>query len=133
MALSLIWLVYVSSRPNIAELGRKVGADGFVDVADDPAAETEADLAIVRFDGGLWFVNSGTLGDHLREIRVRSAGELKGVILCMEGVDYIDAEGADALKEDRPGGSRPRASNLHLARVKASRHGRPEAGSGRRR
>jgi sulfate permease, SulP family len=119
VALSLIWLVYVSYRPNIAELGRRVGADGFVDVAHDPAAETEADLVILRFDGGLYFVNSGTLGDRLREIRVRSPGKLKGVILSMEGVDYIDAEGADALKEIAQAGL-DHEIELHLARVKAA-------------
>jgi len=119
VGLSIIWLVKVSSRPGIAELGRKTGTGAFVDLRDDPAAETRPDLAILRFDGGLWFVNSQTLEDRLREIRVRSAGTLKGVILSMEGVDYIDAEGADSLKAIAQAGLDHHVA-FHLARVKSS-------------
>ncbi len=119
VGLSIVWLLKVSSRPSIAELGRKAGTDAFVDVTEDPAAETRPDLAIVRFDGGLWFVNSGTLEDHLRDIRVRAAGELKGVILSMEGVDYIDAEGADTVRKIAQAGL-DHGIAFHLARVKPS-------------
>ncbi len=118
VGLSIIWLLKVSSRPGIVELGRKVGTDAFVDVTDDSAAETYPDLAILRFDGGLWFVNSQTLQDHLREIRVRSAGALNGVILSMEGVDYIDAEGADSLGQIAKAGL-DHGIAFHLARVKS--------------
>ncbi len=117
VVLSLGLLVYVSYRPNIAELGREVDTDAFVDVAAHPTAETDADLAILRFDGGLYFVNSKTLGDRLREIRVGSDGKLKGVILTMEGVNYIDAEGADTMKEIAQAGH-DQGVDLHLARVK---------------
>ena len=114
--LSLGWVVYVTYRPTIAELGREAGTNAFVDVAADPAAETQPDLAILRFDGGLYYVNSGTLGDRLREINVSSAGRLKGVMLTMEGIDFIDAEGADALKE--------------IARAGRDHGGRPSFGPG---
>ena len=117
VGLSIIWLLKVSSRPSIAELGRKVGSDAFVDVNEDPAAETRPDLAIVRFDGGLWFVNSGRLADYLRDIRVRSAGGLKGLILSMEGVDYIDAEGADTVRKIAQAGL-DHDIDFHLARAK---------------
>ena len=50
VGLSIVWLLKVSSRPTIAELGRKAGSDAFVDLTDDPTAETRPDLAIVRFD-----------------------------------------------------------------------------------
>lgn len=117
--LSLGWLVYMSYRPSIPELGREAGTDAFVDVASNPTAETRPDLAILRFDGGLFYVNSSTLGDRLRELRIASAGALKGVVLTMEGVDFIDAEGADAMKEIAQA-SRDQGVDLRLARVKAN-------------
>lgn len=116
--LSLGWLVYMSYRPNIPELGRALGTDAFVDIASDPTAETRADLVVLGFDGGLIYVNSATLGDRVRELHIASAGALKGVVLTMEGVDFIDVEGADAMKEIAEM-SRDQGIDLHLARVKA--------------
>jgi SulP family sulfate permease len=117
VVLSLGWLIYVSYRPNIVELGLEAGNDRYVDIAAHPAAQTQPDLAILRFDGALYFVNSATLGDRLREVRVQSGGRLTGVIVSMEGIDYIDAEGADAMKEIAQAG-RDHDIDLHLARVK---------------
>jgi len=70
-----------------------------------------------RFDGGLFFVNTGALADHLREIRIREGSDLSGVILSMEGVDFIDTEGADTIKAIAEAGEQ-RNIDLHLARVK---------------
>ncbi len=118
VGLSLLWLVAVSSLPHIPELGRKKDTKAFFDLGAHPEAETYPGLAIVRFDGGLFFVNSGALGDRMREIRVREGSDLKGVILSMEGVDFIDTEGADTIKAMAKAGEQ-RGIDLHLARVKA--------------
>ena len=115
--LSIIGLVAVSARPYIPELGRKPGSDAFFDLEEHPEAETYPGLRIVRFDGGLFFVNAGALGDRLRDIRVEDKHGLDGVILSMEGVNFIDTEGADALKKIAKAGEAYNI-DLHLARVK---------------
>ncbi len=115
--LSIIGLVGVSARPYIPELGRKPGSDAFFDLEEHPEAETYPGLRIVRFDGGLFFVNAGALGDRLRDIRVEDGDELSGVILSMEGVNFIDTEGADVLKKIAQAGEAYNI-DLHLARVK---------------
>jgi len=117
VVLSLVWLISMSYRPTVAELGLQGATNAYVDVTSDPTVEIHPDLAILRFDGGLYYVNSGTLGDYLREMRVRSAGELAGIVLTMEGVDFIDAEGADAMKQIAQAGH-DHGIDLHLARVK---------------
>jgi high affinity sulfate transporter 1 len=117
VALSLIWLIAVSSRPNVPDLGRKKGTHAFYDLKRHPDGETYPGLAIVRFDGGLFFVNTGALADHLRSIRIREGSGLNGVILSMEGVDFIDIEGADTIKSIAEAG-KERNIDLHLARVK---------------
>jgi SulP family sulfate permease len=117
VGISMIWLVAVSALPYIPELGRKHGTDAFFDLKSHPDGETYPDLKIMRFDGGLFFANAGALEDHLRQLRVHSATELTGVILSMEGVDYIDTEGADVVKEIAQAG-RDLNIDLHLARVK---------------
>ena len=65
----------------------------------------------------MFFVNSGALGDTLREIRIREGSDLNGVILSMEGVDFIDTEGADTIKAIAEAGQQ-HDIDLHLARVK---------------
>jgi sulfate permease, SulP family len=115
--LSLIWLVAVSARPHIPELGRKPKTLAYVDLQEDPEAETYPGVAILRFDGGLFFVNADALGDRLRAERLKAEPPLNGVILNMEGVNFLDLEGADALKKIARAGANVDI-DLRLARVK---------------
>jgi high affinity sulfate transporter 1 len=117
VVLSLIWLVAVSALPYIPELGRKPGTQAFFDLEQHPDSQTYPGLSILRFDGGLFFVNADALGDRLREVRVQSETALNGVILSMEGVNFIDTEGADRLKKVSQAGLNL-GVDLHLARVK---------------
>jgi MFS superfamily sulfate permease-like transporter len=117
VALSIVWLVAVAALPYIPELGRKPGTHAFFDLKEHPDGETYPGLSILRFDGGLIFVNADALGDRLRDVRVHTEAELNGVILSMEGVNFIDTEGADTLKKITQAGL-DQDVDLHLARVK---------------
>jgi SulP family sulfate permease len=117
VALSIFWLVAVSALPRIPELGRKLGTLSFYDLDEHPDGETYPGLSILRFDGGLFFVNADALGDRIRE-RVHEVQDLNGVILSMEGVNFIDAEGADKLRSIAKAGSE-HGVDLHLSRVKS--------------
>ncbi len=68
IVLSLVWLVYVSTRPNIVELGNQPGTQVFGDLASYPEGVTFPGLLVVRFDGGLFFASADALQDQLREI-----------------------------------------------------------------
>ncbi len=120
VALSLFWMVFVSARPLIPALGRAPGTDSYFDLETHPEGETYPGLSILRFDGGLIFVNADSLGDRLRSIRVESP-DLNGVIISMEGVNFIDTEGADKLKKIAQAGL-DLGIDLHLARVKPQVH-----------
>ena len=114
----MVWLVAVSARPNNPTLGRKPGTHAFFDVAQHPDGEQFPGLVILRFDDGLFFVNADALEDRLRGVRVADVDDsLIGVILSMEGVNFIDTEGADSIRKIAEAG---RAQNIdfHLARVK---------------
>ena len=97
--LSLAWLVAVSARPTIPELGRKPGTSAFFDLQLHPEAETYPGLSILRYDGGLTFINTEAFGDRLRQIRLGADPAIEGLILTMEGVNYIDVQGSDTLNE----------------------------------
>jgi SulP family sulfate permease len=117
IALSIIWLVAVSARPEIPELGRKPGTHAFFDLLEHPESQTYPGLSILRFDGGLFFVNSNAIGDRLRHLRIHADPPLKGLILSMEGVNFIDVQGADMLKKLAESGL-DLGIDFHLARVK---------------
>ncbi len=117
VGISIVWLVAVSALPYIPELGRKPGTDAFYDLERHDDCETIPGLKILRFDGGLFFVNADALADRLRQIRVESTTGLDGVIISMEGVNFIDTEGADVLMAIARAGIDHRI-DLHLARVK---------------
>ena len=117
VALSIVWLVAVSALPYIPELGRKSGTHAFFDLQQHPDGQTFPGLSIVRFDDGLFFVNADALGDRLRNVRIHADPPLNGVILSLEGVNFIDTEGADSIKKIAQAG-KDLNIDLHLARVK---------------
>ena len=117
VVLSIIWLVAVSALPRIPELGRKIGTLSFYDLEEHPDGQTYPGLSILRFDGGLFFVNADALGDRVRDVFVHAEQEITGLILSMEGVNFIDAEGADLLMKIAQAGSE-HGVDLHLSRVK---------------
>ena len=117
VGISIVWLVAVSALPYIPELGRKPGTNAFYDLESHRETETIPGVKILRFDGGLFFVNADALSDRLRQIRTESTTGLDAVILSMEGVNFIDTEGADVLKAIAQAGI-DNGIDLHLARVK---------------
>jgi len=117
VALSIIWLVAVSALPYIPELGRKPSTNAFFDLQQHPDGQTYPGLSIVRFDGGLFFVNADALGDRLRDVRIHADPPLNGVILSMEGVNFIDTEGSDTLMKIAKAGVEQEI-DLHIARLK---------------
>ncbi len=117
VGISIVWLVAVSALPYIPELGRKPGTDAFYDLERHDECETIPGLKILRFDGGLFFVNADALADRLRQIRVETPAGLDGVILSMEGVNFIDTEGSDVLVAIAQAGI-DHDIELYLARVK---------------
>ena len=117
VGISIIWLVAVSALPYIPELGRKPGTDAFYDIAAHDDCETVAGVKVLRFDGGLFFVNADALADRLRQMRVETPAGIDGVVLSMEGVNFIDTEGADVLMAVAQAGI-DKQIDLHLARVK---------------
>jgi len=117
VGLSIFWLVAVSALPNIPELGRKIGTLDFFELDVNPDAQTFPGLILLRFDGGLFFVNADALGDRIRDVRVHSEQDLNGVIISMAAVNFIDTEGADMLRKIAQVGQQHNV-DLHLARVK---------------
>src|SRR4051794_2001223 len=67
IALSLAWLVYVTTSPQIPLLARVPGTTAFRNV-EGQGDETFPGITVVRLDGGLFFATADALHDRLREV-----------------------------------------------------------------
>jgi MFS superfamily sulfate permease-like transporter len=97
--LSLIWLIRESTHPAIFELGNQPGTRLYRDLEGNPHDVTHPGLLILRFDAGLFFANADALSDRLQAIVLSRDPPVRSVILSCEGINFIDAQGAEKLKE----------------------------------
>ena len=64
---SLVFVIYKSSRPHIASLGRVPGApDAYSDLARHPENIPVPGVLIVRLDSQLYFANALTVRDRVK-------------------------------------------------------------------
>ena len=97
VVLSLGWLVYVATRPPLPLLGRETGTQVFRELDEHPGDETFPGIAVVRLDGGLFFATTEALETRFQ--RLVDDGGLHAVVLDLEGVGFVDSQGATKLSE----------------------------------
>ncbi|GAA4345096.1 SulP family inorganic anion transporter [Microbacterium rhizosphaerae] len=98
IALSLAWLIYVSTRPAMPLLGREPGTQVFRDIDLNPADETIPGIAVIRLDGGLFFATAEAFDERIREI-ISVDAPLTALVIDLEGVAFVDSQGAAKLTE----------------------------------
>ena len=99
IALSLIWLIYVATSPRMPLLGREPGTQAFRDLDENPDDETFPGIAVLRLDSGLFFATADALDDRVRGVIGGSEPALDALVLDLEGVDFVDSQGAAKLAE----------------------------------
>ncbi|MEY9851932.1 SulP family sulfate permease [Leifsonia sp. EB41] len=118
IGLSLAWLVSVATHPEMPALGRERGTQVFRELDTNPGDELVPGVAVVRFDGGLFFATADALEDHLRSVIQADPG-LTGIVLDCGGINFIDAQGAATLA-DVVTLARDAGVRLRLTRLKPS-------------
>jgi anti-anti-sigma factor len=117
VVLSLIWLLRVVTSPGMPHLGRVKGTHVFREIEDHPDDERIPGVVALRLDGALFFVTADALEDRIDEL-ISSADQPPHVVIFdLQGVNFIDSQGASKLGEIS---ENLRASGLsfRLARVK---------------
>jgi anti-anti-sigma factor len=99
IALSVVWLIYVSAAPYMPELGRQPETQVFRSLDEFPDSETYPGLLVMGFDAGLFFASVDALEDRLRELALRADPPLHTVVLDFEGINFIDSQGSGKLAE----------------------------------
>jgi sulfate permease, SulP family len=99
VVISLILVIYSSTKPHSAELGRLGDTKNFRNIKRYPEANTDKEILIFRFDSSLYFANV----EHFRETlekRISDRGsDLKLVILDASAMNNVDSTGIHALQE----------------------------------
>jgi SulP family sulfate permease len=117
IGLSIVWLVYVSTHPETAELGRRPGSSAFEPLDEGHDDETIPGVLVLRFSGGLFFATADTLLDRLRQAALAEGRErLRVVVLDLGGVTFMDSQGAATFNQIIATG-RANAIDVHIARV----------------
>ena len=116
IGLSLLWLIAVTTQPDMPALAREPGTQVYRDQTENPDDERPAGIAVVRLDGGLFFATSDALEDRVRTL-IQETPDLTGVVIDLEGVNFIDSQGSAKVDDilvlcDQAG------VTLRLARVK---------------
>lgn len=93
IGVSLLLLLYRSSRPNVATLGQRAG--GWVDLARSPDATPHPGVAVLRVESGLFFANT----EHVRQAAM-SAASSGGTRHCPgQTMPFIDVLATQMLTE----------------------------------
>jgi SulP family sulfate permease len=119
VVLSLATLIWRSSRPHIAVIGRIPGSEHFRNV-ERHQVDTLPEVLMLRIDADLYFGNVGVVFDHLESLlKARAAQGLhtRHVVLVMSAVSLIDTTGLYALIEINRSLQAQRIK-LHLSEVK---------------
>jgi len=99
VVISVIAVVYSTTRPPTAELGRLGNTRNFRNVNRYHTATTWEDILVYRFDSALYFANVEYFQDSLENL-VQEKGEenLNLVILDARSINSIDSTGVHILK-----------------------------------
>lgn len=98
--ISLLLLVYRTSIPHIAILGRIRNTDYFKNVARFPEdTEIFDEFLIVRFDAQLFFGNKDYFKKELLSQLAKKGAEVKYIIINAEAINYIDSSAVHMLRQ----------------------------------
>lgn len=115
VGVSILLLLWRTSRPHIAEVGRVPGTEHFRNVLRH-AVETAPAVLTIRVDESLYFANARYLEDYILD-RAAGCPELRHVVLQCSAVNDIDMSALESLEAiDRRLASM--GVRLHLSEVK---------------
>tara|TARA_B100000497_G_C7668219_1_gene403043 strand:- start:72 stop:1802 length:1731 start_codon:yes stop_codon:yes gene_type:complete len=99
VGLSLVILIFRTSRPYVTELGKVPDSDFYRNKERFTDVILDAEVLVFRFDAQLFYANSSYFIETL-ELMVEEKGhELKLIVLDAESINRVDSSGVEMLKE----------------------------------
>jgi SulP family sulfate permease len=98
VALSLGVVIWRSSHPHMAIVGRVPGTEHFRNVARHKV-ETAPDALAIRIDENLFFANAQTVEARLQSMVAKAGDSTRKVLLILSAVNQIDSTAVEMLEE----------------------------------
>ena len=99
VGLSLIILIYRTSKPYVTELGKVPNSNFYRNKNRFEEVIIEDEILIFRFDAQLFYANSSYFRDNLDEMAAKKGSGLKLIVLDAESINRVDSTGVEMLKE----------------------------------
>ena len=99
IVISLGMLIYKSTKPHIAVLGRVPNTNFYRNVDRFNQLEVNDDILIVRLDAQLYFVNTTFFKEKVQAFAEEKGNKLKLIVLVFESVNDLDSSAIYALEE----------------------------------
>lgn len=99
VGLSLIVLIFRTSRPYVVELGKVPNSDFYRNKNRFKEVITDEDILVFRFDAQIFYANSNYFREKLEEMTAKKGENLKLIVLDAESINRVDSTGVEMLKE----------------------------------
>ncbi len=97
--LSLIVLIFRTSRPYVTELGKVPNSNFYRNKNRFEEVIIDADILVFRFDAQLFYANSSYFRDNLDDMAAKKGTALKLIVLDAESINRVDSTGVEMLIE----------------------------------
>ena len=99
VGLSLIVLIYRTSRPYVVELGKVPNSDFFRNRDRFSDVIIDEEVLVFRFDAQLFYANASYFRDNLETLAEAKGDKLKLIVLDGESINRVDSTGVEMLKD----------------------------------
>lgn len=99
VGLSLIVLIFRTSRPYYAELGKVPNSNFYRNKERFKDVVLEDGILVFRFDAQLFYANANYFRDNLDEIAEKKGDGLKLIVIDAESINRVDSTGIEMLLE----------------------------------
>ena len=99
VVLSIAMVLYKSSRPHIAVLGKLPNSNSYRNIKRFDSVKQPEDILILRFDDQLYFGNAAFFQEEIQSLVHQSTIPIKLLILDARSIHEMDSTGFHALEE----------------------------------
>ena len=117
VSLSLVMVIFRTSKPHVAVLGRIPNTSFFRNINRFDDMEIHHEVLIIRFDSHLYFANTNYFRERLDDLATEKGEALKLIILDCECINGLDSTGA-AMWNDRIDFYATQGIKIHFTNVK---------------
>ncbi len=99
VGLSVIVLIFRTSRPYIAVLGKVPSSNFYKNCERFKDVIIDDDVLVIRFDAQIFYGNTNYFRDYLDDLAEKKGKALKLIVIDAESINRIDSTGLEMLKD----------------------------------